>query len=238
MPGSVTGLGELFEDLAGDGAFEDPEDLGVERPASRWRGTKVRVAVASHPDHGDGVQRLFAPGRRPREPVAGGLARGRRDRGGATQRGEGGFGVQPVGVAAGGDEQLGGGVRADAVELKQVGLQLGEIGVMAFEVVDLGASGIGAAGPGPSARSGPPARPGPGAGRSAAGQGLDQRAFPIAAVLLAHRNRRGDQRWWIWSCAVRALTAERRALAVRESVDALVFAARPARPDNTARAAW
>ena len=54
------------------------------------------------------------------EPVAAGLAAAGGDGAGAAERGEGLFGVQPVGVVAGGDQQGAGGVGPDAFEGQQV----------------------------------------------------------------------------------------------------------------------
>lgn len=53
------------------------------------------------------------------EPEAGDLPGGRRDRVGAAQGGEGGLALQLVGVVAGGEQERGGGVRADAGQLDQ-----------------------------------------------------------------------------------------------------------------------
>jgi hypothetical protein len=59
--------------------------------------------------------------------------------GDAAEPGEGGFGVQSVGVVAGGDEELSCGVDADAGECDEVGGHGGdEGGQVAVEVVDLG----------------------------------------------------------------------------------------------------
>ncbi|GAA4576353.1 hypothetical protein GCM10023176_47570 [Micromonospora coerulea] len=60
---------------------------------------------------------------------------------------EGGFGVQPVGVVAGGDEQLPGGVDADAGQRDQVRSHGGDKSAqVAVEVIDLGLKGEPAAG--------------------------------------------------------------------------------------------
>ena len=61
------------------------------------------------------------------EAASAGLAGGRLDRADAAQGGEGGFAAHAVGVVAGGDEQGGGAVGADAVALQQ----LGRVGVAA-----------------------------------------------------------------------------------------------------------
>ena len=49
------------------------------------------------------------------------LARRRRDRGDAAEVGPGRFAAEPVGVVAGGDQQDGGGVGADAVQGEEAG---------------------------------------------------------------------------------------------------------------------
>ena len=54
------------------------------------------------------------------EPATLGLAGGGFDRADAAERGEGGLAVEALGVVAGGDEQRGGGVGADAVTLQQL----------------------------------------------------------------------------------------------------------------------
>ena len=76
--------------------------------------------------------------------MAGGFARGRRDRRGAAQHGEGGFVAQAVGIGAGGDEQLRSGVGAHTVGRAQRGVEFvdelvecgGEVFGLAFEELD------------------------------------------------------------------------------------------------------
>jgi hypothetical protein len=74
------------------------------------------------------------------EPVAVGTARGCRDRGDAAQVRKGGLAAQPLGVVAGGDQQLPGGVDPDpgqgqqgggdcADQLLELGVELGEFGL-------------------------------------------------------------------------------------------------------------
>jgi hypothetical protein len=53
------------------------------------------------------------------EPVPLDFARGCLDRAGAVERGEGGLGVQPFGVIAGGDQAPGGGVIGDRIVVQQ-----------------------------------------------------------------------------------------------------------------------
>ena len=55
------------------------------------------------------------------EAVAAGLPRGCGYRGDGAQVRPGGLAAQPLGVVSGGDEQQGGGVRADPVEAEQAG---------------------------------------------------------------------------------------------------------------------
>ena len=72
--------------------------------------------------------------------------------GGAAQVGEGGLGAQPLGVVAGGDQQLPGGVDPDPGQGDQGGRDRGdqvlELGV---ELVELGLELLPAAGQGPQA---------------------------------------------------------------------------------------
>ena len=72
------------------------------------------------------------------------------DRGNPAQSGEGGFGVQPAGVAAAGDEQLGGGLGADAADGGQGRAGSGDQRPqLAVQGSDLAAEGQAAAGQAP-----------------------------------------------------------------------------------------
>jgi len=93
--------------------------------------------VGDRPQSGVGLAVTAAVG-----PQPGGLARGRLDRAGATQRGEGGLAGQPVRIVAGGDEQLGGSVHADAVAIQEPGRDPGDQpSDLPVELADLGVQG-------------------------------------------------------------------------------------------------
>jgi hypothetical protein len=80
------------------------------------------------------------------EASALGLAGGGLDRADAAQRGEGRFGAQPVGVVTSGDEQVGAGVRADAVAVEQRrGMRGDRFGQVGVEIVDFGGEVLDAA---------------------------------------------------------------------------------------------
>jgi hypothetical protein len=83
--------------------------------------TVAGSGVAAQPGDRDAVEGgVGLPVAAAVEPVPPGLAGGRFDRAGAAQRGEGRLVVQPFGVVAGGDEQGGRAVRADAGPLEQL----------------------------------------------------------------------------------------------------------------------
>jgi hypothetical protein len=83
----------------GQTLFGAPLDIG----SGRW--------VAAHPDQGDLPQGVVGPAVAAAiQPVAVGATRGGWDGGGAAQMREGGFGAQPLGVVAGGDQQLASGL--------------------------------------------------------------------------------------------------------------------------------
>ena len=114
------------EDLAGDVALEHPQDvLAAVALGAASLGVVPGPGVVDEPDVGDGPQRVV---RRPVttavEPVPLGLPGARFDRADSAERGEGGVAGEPVGVAAGGDEQLRGAVDADAGALEQLGRDL------------------------------------------------------------------------------------------------------------------
>ncbi len=74
------------------------------------------LGVVLHADHGDGVERVVGLAVAAAvEPVTLGLATRGFDRAGAAERSEGGLASQAVGAVAGEREQLGGGLRPDAV---------------------------------------------------------------------------------------------------------------------------
>jgi hypothetical protein len=133
--------------------------------------------------------------------VPAGLARGGLHGGGAAQRGERGLGVQPPGVVAGGDQQRGGAVGADAVQVAQLGSVAGGEGVeLLGEQGDLGVEVLVAAG---QAAQGQPDRRGRGGKRAhlERGGGTDQPAGGQAAQLLAELG------WAVTSSPWRALMA-------------------------------
>ena len=77
--------------------------------------------MAVHADQGDAPQgAVCLPVAAAVQAVPVGAARGNRDGRGAAQAGEGAFGAQPGGVVSGGDEQLPGGIDADARQGDQV----------------------------------------------------------------------------------------------------------------------
>jgi hypothetical protein len=115
--------GEVGVDLAGDVALQAAQDVEfgeavfgppLDRGPGRW--------VAVHADQGDAPQGVVGPPvTGPVEPVAVGAARGRGDGCGTAQVGEGGLGAQPLGVVAGGNQQLAGGVDPDPGRASRVG---------------------------------------------------------------------------------------------------------------------
>ena len=84
--------------------------------------------------------------------MAVGAARGGGDGGGAAQVGEGGFGAEPLGVVAGGDQQLAGGVDPDPGQGEQGGRGRGDqrsevvVELVEFALELLPAAGEGAQG--------------------------------------------------------------------------------------------
>ena len=128
-------------DLAGDVAFQAAEDVGLGEAlfgppldigSGRW--------VVVHADEGDAPQGVVGPPvTSPVEPVAVGAARGRGDGCGTAQVCEGGLGAQPLGVVAGGNQQLAGGVDPDPGQGEQGGSDGGDQGLqLAIEVVEFG----------------------------------------------------------------------------------------------------
>jgi hypothetical protein len=102
-------------DLAGDVALEAAQDVEL---GQALLGAPFHVGpgrwVAAHPDQGDAPQGVVGLAVAAAvESVAVGAARGRGDGGGAAQVGEGGLAMEPLGVVAGGDQQLPGGVDPD-----------------------------------------------------------------------------------------------------------------------------
>ena len=105
----------------------------------------------------------------PVESVAVGAARGRRDGGGAAQVREGGFGAEPLGVVAGGDQQLAGGVDPDPGQGQQGRSNSGDQRLeLAVELVELGLEVLPAPGQGPQSGLGRGRWTGQGPGRMAA----------------------------------------------------------------------
>ena len=112
--------------LAGDVALEDAHDLefGAAFDGAAFDvGTGARIVA--HPGHHDppqGVVGLTVAAAV--QPVTDRLAGGGLDRGDAAEVGEGGFGGDPLGVVADGDEQQGGRVGTDTVQGEQVRARL------------------------------------------------------------------------------------------------------------------
>ena len=87
--------------------------------------------MAVHADQGDAPQGVVGvvvgvAVAAPIEPVAVGPARGCRDGGSAAQVREGSLGAEPLGVVAGGDQQLAGGVDPDPGQSDQGGSSRGD----------------------------------------------------------------------------------------------------------------
>ena len=98
--------GERVVGLARDVALETADDLG---PCLRRSGaSRRRAGAVAQPADGDQVECAVgvAVAAAVVETVAGGLARGRRDRAGAAERGERALASQAVDVLPGADEQL------------------------------------------------------------------------------------------------------------------------------------
>jgi hypothetical protein len=115
-------------DLAGDVALEDADDVGLRLAFLEAAGdVGPRARVGTHPgDDYDPQRRVGLAVAAAVEPPTGDLAGRGRDRGDAAQVGPRGFGAEPVGVVAGGHQQRGGSVDADAVQLEQLGCGLGD----------------------------------------------------------------------------------------------------------------
>jgi hypothetical protein len=129
-------------DLPGDIALQTPHDVEL---GQALVGPPLDIGpgwwVAVHGDQGDAPQGVVGLAVAAAvEAVAVGAARGRRDRGDATQLGEGRLATQPLGVVAGGDQQLAGGVDPDPGQRDQGGggrgdqdlelvVELGELGL-------------------------------------------------------------------------------------------------------------
>src|SRR5918994_5582538 len=105
--------GERVVGLARDVALETADDLG---PCLRRSGaSRRRAGAVAQPADGDQVECAVgvAVAAAVVETVAGGLARGRRDRAGAAERGERALASQAVDVLPGADEQLSRGAGRD-----------------------------------------------------------------------------------------------------------------------------
>ena len=105
----------MVVDLAGDVALQTAHDVEL---GQALVGPPLHIGpgrrVAAHPDQGDPPQGVVGVAVAAAiQPVAVGPARGRRHGGGAAQVREGRLGAQPLGVVAGGDQQLPGGVDPD-----------------------------------------------------------------------------------------------------------------------------
>jgi hypothetical protein len=127
-------------DLAGDVALQTAQDVEL---GEALVGPPLDIGpgwwVAVHADQGDAPQGVVgAAVTSPVEPVAVGATRGRGDGRGTAQVGEGGFGAEPLGIVAGGDQQLAGGVDPDPGQGEQGGGDGGDQGLqLAIEVVEL-----------------------------------------------------------------------------------------------------
>ena len=109
LTGDVTLQAALDVEL-GQALVGPPRDIG---PGRR---------VTAHADQGDAPQGMVGSAVATAvEAVAVGAARGRRDRGGATQVCEGRLRAEPLGVVTGGDQQLAGGVDATPGSATSVG---------------------------------------------------------------------------------------------------------------------
>jgi hypothetical protein len=140
------------------------------------------------------------------QPVPDGLARRGLDRAGAAHCGEGGLAVKPVGVVAGGDQRLGGGLHADAVALQQPRRGAPDRpGDCRIQAADLRIQGQPAAAQ--AAQGQPQARGGGKLGAGASQGGLAQRAQPAAELVVAVDQQRAE----LVVAWVRALMALRRA---------------------------
>src|SRR4029450_6586659 len=127
-------------DLSGDVELREADALAA---GFALGGAAVKVvarpAVAAQPGQRDAVEGgVGLPVAASVEPVSVGSTGGCLHWARAAQRGEGRLGGQSFGVVAGGDEQGGGAVRADAAALEQVRRVVGEdLTDPAGEVVDL-----------------------------------------------------------------------------------------------------
>ncbi len=101
-------------DLADDVAFQTPDDhwFGFALGGA-GDGEVTGALIVAQPDDDDAVHGAVTAAV---QPVAAGVAAGGGDGSDAQQPGQGGLGVQPVGIVAGGDQQLPGGVDPDAVD--------------------------------------------------------------------------------------------------------------------------
>ena len=150
--GCVVGQDGLVEG-AGEVAFQAADDLLF---GHALLGAPVHVRtggrVPPQPGQDDPVEgrvRASVAAAGQPEPAVG-LPRGCGDRGDPAQGSERGFGGQPVGVVAGGDEEFRGAVRADPVGGPQGGRGLvGEDVQVPVRVVTFGLQPLGSAGQGP-----------------------------------------------------------------------------------------
>jgi hypothetical protein len=113
------GVVDLWSEVALDAAH----DLGF---GQAFLGSPFDIGTGAgaepHPDDNGQVQRLVGVAVAAAvQPVPAGLAGAGRDGGDSAQVGEGGLAAQPLGVLAGGDEQLAGVVVADREQLQEPG---------------------------------------------------------------------------------------------------------------------
>jgi len=120
-PPTISSRLQVFEDLAGNVAFQAAHDLwGVQSFGSAARHVAAGLGVVAHAGEHDAIQRgVGLAVAAAVEPIpAAGLAGAGGQRSDATQMRPRAFRVQPVRVVSGGDEQRCGAVEADAVELE------------------------------------------------------------------------------------------------------------------------
>ena len=113
---------EVAINLASDVTLQAADDLHLRQPFFEAAfdvrpGRLVRSHAGEHDSPQGMVGLTVASGVEPK--ATGGLARRSRDRGDTAQVRPGGFGAQPLGMVAGGDEEDGGDVGADAVKAEQ-----------------------------------------------------------------------------------------------------------------------
>lgn len=112
---------EVFEHFSGDVAFQDPCDLSHGLAFGESPGDVVAgLLIVAHPgDHHVIQSGVGLPVAAPVEPVSFRLPRRGGDGSDSAEVGPGGFGSDPLGVVSCSDEEFGGGVVADPVDLEE-----------------------------------------------------------------------------------------------------------------------